>query len=281
MIDLLTSPTLPQIQVVAEWLAEHQYPNLDLEIALHLVLQGRIIPQETGEKVAIAYAPSTPNEISSSTIRGVVMASPGNTNVSLVGGDRPTTEALFALIQPQGCPRRVATSSQTKEWLRPLLLQTYRLEREHNPLVMTCTQPLGASEGRWALPKDKPALQAYAEAYRAERGTGSLTQNWDALIQQQQVAVLEHNGTIVSIVKRGATLRHGIVVGSFTFPEFRQQGFARRLLAFFTRELLQDYPAVKLWVDEDNVGAIALYRSLGFHPIGSCYTGYFTHDPDS
>ena len=88
----------------------------------------------------------------------MVIASPGNANVSLVGGDRPTTEALFALIQLHGCPRRVATSSQTKEWLRPLLLQTYRLEREHNPLVMTCTQPLGASEGRWALPKDKTRL---------------------------------------------------------------------------------------------------------------------------
>jgi predicted GNAT family acetyltransferase len=95
------------------------------------------------------------------------------------------------------------------------------------------------------------------------------------------VAVLEHNRTIVSVVEWGATLRHGIVVGSFTVPEFRQQGFARRLLAFLTRELLKDYPAVKPWVDEDNWRAIALYRSLGFHPIGSCYTGYFTHETDS
>ncbi len=94
------------------------------------------------------------------------------------------------------------------------------------------------------------------------------------MIQRQQVAVLEHNGTIVSVVKRGATLYHGVVVGSFTFPEFRQQGFARRLLAFFVGELLK-HSAVKLWVDEDNRGAIALYRSLGFHQVGSCYTGYF------
>ncbi len=91
-IFISLSPTLPQIQTAAEWLADHSYPKPDLKIALNLVLQGRIIPQDAGERVAIAYAPSTPDEISSSTIRGVVIASPGNANVSLVGGDRATIE---------------------------------------------------------------------------------------------------------------------------------------------------------------------------------------------
>jgi len=282
-IVLLTSPTQPQIQTTAEWLATHSSANLDLEIALNLVLQGRIIPQKTGEEVAIAYTPSAyrlsrADGLSPNIIRGVVMASPGNINVSLTSCDRATTESLFALIQPRGCPHRVATTSQTKAWLRPLLLQHYQSEREYNPFVMTCTQVADEGEGRWALPRDKPALQAYAEAYRAERGNGSLNQNWDDLIQRQQVAVLEQNGDIVSVVKRATTLQHGIVVGTFTFPEFRQQGFARRLLAFFSRELLKNYPAVKLWVDEDNVRAIALYHSVGFQHTGCCYTGYFTNN---
>lgn len=47
------------------------------------------------------------------------MASSENTNVLLVSGDRATTESLFALIQPHGCPRRVATLSQIKDGLRP------------------------------------------------------------------------------------------------------------------------------------------------------------------
>ena len=53
------------------------------------------------------------------------------------------------------------------------------------------------------------------------------------------------------------------------------KGFAKRLLAFSVSQMLQDYPAVKLWVDDDNHGAIALYRSLGFRPVGALYIGYF------
>lgn len=41
----------------------------------------------------------------------VVMTDPDNATVSLVSGDRATTESLFALIQPHGYPRRVATFS--------------------------------------------------------------------------------------------------------------------------------------------------------------------------
>ncbi|MEM9008782.1 MAG: GNAT family N-acetyltransferase, partial [Cyanobacteria bacterium P01_F01_bin.86] len=112
----------------------------------------------------------------------------------------------------------------------------------------------------------------------AERGTGSLNQNWDTLIQQKRVAVLEHQKQIVTVVKWGMALNHAIVVGIFTFPQFRRQGFARRLMAFFTQEMLEkhSYPAVKLWVDNDNFKAMALYKSLGFHPIGTSYTGYFS-----
>lgn len=53
-ISLSLSLTLPQIQTAAEWLAGHTHPNPDLKIALNLVLQGWIIPQETGERMAIA-----------------------------------------------------------------------------------------------------------------------------------------------------------------------------------------------------------------------------------
>jgi GNAT superfamily N-acetyltransferase len=274
-IILVQSPSLPQVEAAFEWLASHQHQNPDLEIALTLLLQGRIVPQETGELVVIAYTSST-DALTQGDIRGIIIAQPSNVNLSVESSDSLTVESLFMLAKPRGCPQRVATSSQVKEWLRPLLLQHYQLEREHNPLVMICTQVPSGGDGRWALPQDKPALQAYAQAYRAERGSGSLNQNWDDLIERKQVAVLEYEEQIVAVVKRKATVHHAIVVAPFTFPQFRQQGFARRLLAFFIKEMLQEYIAVKLWVDEDNFGAIALYRSLGFQQIGCCYTGHFS-----
>ncbi len=99
--------------------------------------------------------------------------------------------------------------------------------------------------------------------------------NWDTLIHQNRVAVLVCEGHVVSIAKRGVTANCGMIVGAFTFAPFRRQGFAKQLLAFVLQHLLQDFEAVKLWVDDDNEKAIALYKSLGFRPTGSLYTGYF------
>ncbi|MBW4528935.1 MAG: hypothetical protein KME18_27895 [Phormidium tanganyikae FI6-MK23] len=39
---------------------------------------------------------------------------------------------------------------------------------------------------------------------------------------------------------------------------------------FFVQEMLQEFPAVKLWVDEENTAAISLYQSLNFQAIGTC-----------
>lgn len=276
-ITIAQFPAPSQVQTAADWLANHHHENPALEFALTLFLAGQIPQQTSPEFMAIAHTPST-GRLAQDNIRGIVMAQRGNAVIALESSDCHTAERLFTLTQPQGYPRKIETSSQVKHWLRPWLLQHYSLEREHDSLVMVCTQVASGGEGRWALPQDKSALQAYAEAYRAERGTGSLNQNWDDLIQRKQVAVLEHQGKIVAVVKRGSTARQAIVAGIFTFPQFRRQGFARRLLAFFTQAMLEEYlySSVKLWVDDDNFKAMGLYASLGFRQIGTCYAGYFS-----
>lgn len=278
-MPLITAPTLNQIHATAEWLCQGAHPNPDLEYVLNLILMGRL-PQNQGELLAIAHTTATPEALQPSDIWGVLMAGPDNKRVSLTGRDCTTADTLLALVQARGCPQRIATSLLSRDWVRPRLLRDYQLQREYTSLIMVCTQIPAEGNGRWGTPDDIPALQAYLAANQAERGIRIVPHDWDALIQQKRVAVLEHQGQVVSVMKRGATLHHGMIVGAFTFAPFRRQGFGRQLLSLVLRELFQEFSAVKLWVDNDNWGAIALYKSLGFQPIGSHYTGYFI-DPRS
>ncbi|MGG6240964.1 N-acetyltransferase family protein [Nodosilinea sp. AN01ver1] len=275
-MDIIKAPTRQQIQAAVEWLSTGPHLNPDLEYVLSLILMGRL-PQNQGELLAIAHTAANPEILDRSHICGALMAGPDNKNVSLAGCDRTTTDALLPLVQSRGCPQRIATSFPSRDWVRPRLLRSYHLQREYTSLIMVCTQVPAEGNGRWATPDDKPALQAYLAANQAERGIRIVPDDWEALIQQKRVAVLEHQGQVVSVMKRGATLHHGMIVGAFTFAPFRRQGFGRQLLAFVLRELFQEFSAVKLWVDDDNWGAIALYKSLGFQPVGSHYTGYFTN----
>ncbi|MEM9923726.1 MAG: GNAT family N-acetyltransferase [Cyanobacteria bacterium P01_D01_bin.50] len=272
---IILFPSPEQIKVAIEWLLEHRASNPDLAYALNLVLTGKVIPDETGELVAISYNPSTTEKLTLDNIQGVIMVNSNNTQISLESCNKLITQSLFSLVKPRNCLLRVITSSQVKDWIRPLLIQDYQLKQEYDQLVMNCIQSPSLGEGRWALPKDKSTLQAYEQAYITERGSGNPNRNWDDLINKRRIAVLEDSGQIVSVVRYNPMNNDANLVAPFTFPEFRRQGFARKMLGFLIQELLKEYRAVKLWVDEDNLMAIALYHSLAFKQIGLCYTCYF------
>ncbi len=271
---IIAFPSYQQIQAAAYWLQKYRYSNPDLEYALNLVIQGKINPQETGELIAISYNPSITQKVTPDNIQGAMMINSRNTQVSL-DCNKFTTQSLFSLVQKCGFPNKIITSIQVKQWVRPLFLEHLQLEQEYDQLVMTCTQSLLDGKGRWALLQDKPVLIAYEQEYIKERGDGNPNRDWESLIKKRQVAVLEDSGQIVSVVRYNPVNNYALVVAPFTFSKFRKQGFARKLLAFLTQELLQEYTALKLWVDEDNIAAIALYNSVGFKQVGCCYTGYF------
>lgn len=275
---IIIYPSYQQIKAAIDWLQKYRHSNPDLEYALNLVIQGKINPQETGELVAISYKPSITHRVTPDNIQGVMMINSGNTQVSF-DCNRIATQSLFSLVQKCGFPNKIITSMQVKHWIRPLLLEHLQLEREYNQLVMVCTKSLSDSKdnskARWASMQDESALKAYEKAYIAERGNGNLNRDWRNLIQKRQIAVLEYSGEIVSAIRYTPVSNYALVIAPFTFPKFRRQGFARKLLAFLTQELLQEYTALKLWVDEDNIAAIALYNSVNFQQVGCCYTGYF------
>lgn len=274
-LKIIQTPSLEQIQTVIAWLENQQIENPNLELALNYLLQNKIFPHERGGLVAIAYTPSPNNSLDISNIQGVIMAKPDNTSVLIESCNYETAKSLLKEATQRSCPQQVCSSFQTKNWIRPLLLQQYSLEREYDQFVMVCNQiPLGGV-GRWTICEDKPVLQAYAAAYLAERGSGSLNHPWDDWIQKRNIAVLEHENQIVFVVRYTTTRRDALVIAPFTFPQFRRRGFARKLMLFLLEELLQTYPRVRLWVDEDNIRAIQLYKSLGFQIICQSYSSYW------
>lgn len=274
---IIIFPSHQQIQAAINWLQKYHPVNPDLEYALNLVIQGKIVPDQTGELIAISYKPSINQKVTPDNIQGAMMINSQNTQTSFESSNKITTQSLFSLLQKCGLPKKIITSSQVKQWIRPLMLEHYQIEKEFDQLVMICTQSPLNGKGRWATLQDKFTLIAYEQAYMTERGNGNLNRDWNSLIKKRQVAVLEHSGKIASVVRYNPTANYALVVAPFTFPEFRRQGLARQLLAFLVKELLQEYRALKLWVDEDNIPAIALYRSLNFQEIGCCYTGYFSY----
>lgn len=273
-MNILQAPTSTQVRVVIDWLSASPYPNPDLEHVLSLIATGRL-PQNQGELLVIAHTSTTLDNLKVEDISGALMAGANNWNVSLAGGDRATTEQLFSLVQARGCPERIAMPYISSEWLRPKLIRDYQLQREYVSQIMVCTEVPPAGQGRWATPDDKPQLQASQEADQAERGRSRVQTDWDKLIEQKRVAVLEYEGQVVSVVKRGVPSSCGMIAGVFTFAPYRCQGFGKALLSFVLCELLKEFAVVKLWVDDDNFPAIALYESLGFRAVGSFYAGYF------
>jgi hypothetical protein len=73
--------------------------------------------------------------------------------------------------------------------------------------IMVCNQNPPGGAGRWAIPEDKPALQTYATAYLAERGSGSLNHPWDDWMQKQTIAVLKYEHQNASVVRYTTTRR--------------------------------------------------------------------------
>ena len=261
-------PSLESLQKAATWLAETCHETLDLQQTLRHLVKHKIIPRDVGGQVAIAH--------SQGHIKGIILLRPHHSELLLEACDALTTKHLFKSIDFQVCPKRVFTSGQSKPWLKPLLLKNFALVREYNQLVMVNRYALPNAQGRWATQQDVPILGKYAKAYFEERGSGNPHLNWPPLVAQNRVAVLDAESQIVSVVKRGQhTPQYARILAPFTFPEYRRKGYAHKLLAFFIGELLRERPAVHLFVDDDNLPAIALYKSLGFQQIGRSYTAYF------
>ncbi|MFS2155971.1 GNAT family N-acetyltransferase [Pseudomonas sp. Pseusp122] len=124
---------------------------------------------------------------------------------------------------------------------------------------------------RLATPLDIPAiLRIVRDAYspyipRIGREPGPMTDDYVALIQAQQVQVLERDGAIdgllVLIPEEDALLLDNVAVS----PSAQGLGLGRKLLAIAEQTALQKgYTSIRLYTNEAMVENLAIYQRLGY-----------------
>ncbi|NIE96423.1 GNAT family N-acetyltransferase [Acinetobacter sp. Tr-809] len=174
-------------------------------------------------------------------------------------------------------PCRVVTTLFGRDILRSMMGHPMSLLREYDQWVMVCTRLFPQASGRLAITSDIPRLIEYQHLYNHERSVDEIA-DWEALIQQAKIAVHEVDGQIVSIVRFGLeTHRLVSIGGTYTFPAYRRQGYAERVLGFAVNQIVESGRTAYLVVDTDNIPAIELYRQMGFECVGPSYVGYLAY----
>jgi predicted GNAT family acetyltransferase len=261
ILEVIESPTPKIIQDSLNWLAQTSHENLGTEVFLSSFVRNQ------KEKVNIVREEGQVRAVSVVTPAGLWFLESANALAA---------QKLVSQICRIKCPRKITVSEQVATWIRSTLVKNSQLVREHKLLAMRCSKTFNNIDGRWASLADIDTLQCYQNAYNSERKT-SIQPNWENLLTNRQVAVLERDGHIVSVIKRcGMTTRYACIGGTFTFHNYRRRGFATQLIKFTIAELLRERSFVHLMVDDDNLAAIGLYHSLSFQEIGKCYMAYLT-----
>lgn len=171
-------------------------------------------------------------------------------------------------------PRRIVTTAIGRDLLHAEIKQKGRILREYDQWIMVCSRQFSEAQGRLAELSDIARLNEYQHQYNHERSVNEAP-DWESLIQQEKIIVLEADEQIVSIVRLGIeTDRLVSIGGTYTFPTYRRKGFAERILQFAVNRIVATGRIAHLIVDIDNTPAVTLYRQMGFECIESSYIGY-------
>jgi len=160
-------------------------------------------------------------------------------------------------------------------------------ERHDPPTVVRMNQPIYAIHGRLDYPdlkessystmRDLDALVPACAAMHTEevgidplqRDAVGYRERVRELIEKKRSVVRKAQGIIAAKCEFSAVTPHCVqLMGVWTNPRLRRHGYARALLREVCGHLARKGKTVTLFVNDFNAPAIALYESLGFHPIG-------------
>lgn len=256
-------PTQSDYQLISQWLDSQFYHSIGITAFLDQTLDARW-------NLLRLYDPNDKNKL-----LGIAVVYVGGTCFWL-----PAEASIAGLLCPailELRPRRIVTTSVGRDLLRSTAVGPVHLVREYDQWVMVCTSRFPKASGRMAKLSDIARLVEYQLEYNEERSVDE-TSDWKRLIAQEKVAVYEVDGQIVSIVRFGIeTTRLVSIGGTYTFPCYRRQGFAERVIEFAVDRIVATGRAAHLIVDIDNIPAVELYRRMGFECAGVSYVGYLKY----
>ncbi len=97
-----------------------------------------------------------------------------------------------------------------------------------------------------------------------------------SFVDAQEVFLWEHEGKVVSMMKKARPTKHGVTVSFvFTPKEERKKGYARTMVAAGTKELLKTYDFCVLYTDLMNPTSNKIYQEIGYNRIAdSVHLGF-------
>ncbi|EXB26609.1 acetyltransferase family protein [Acinetobacter baumannii 1437282] len=261
-----TSPN--ESQLISEWLDSHFYDSLGITAFLD---QTQTI--DAPWQLLRLYDLS---EIDA--LLGVAVVLPGGTCFWLPQ-EQSSSAALLCSEILKLQPRRIVTTLFGRDLLHSRLGHGHQASilREYDQWIMVCTHRFPQANGRLAIAADIPRLMEYQHLYNQERSVDE-TSDWETLVQQAKLAVHEVDSQIVAIVRFGIESSRLVSIGgTYTFLEYRRQGYATRVLEFAVNQIIKSGRIAYLIVDKDNHPAIRLYEHMDFEKIGSSYVGYLAY----
>ena len=97
-----------------------------------------------------------------------------------------------------------------------------------------------------------------------------------AMLDANEVLLWEHEGKIVSMMKKARPTTHGVTVSLvFTPKEERKKGYARTMVAAGSKELLKEFQFCVLYTDMLNPTSNKIYQEIGYKKlIDSVHLGF-------
>ncbi|GKV54699.1 acetyltransferase [Sporosarcina sp. NCCP-2222] len=139
------------------------------------------------------------------------------------------------------------------------------------------------SPGNWrkAIEGDSSLIEEWYNAFESDThlpvtDLNVVKEKVSKFIEDGEVFVWEHDGEVVSMMKKSRPTKNSITVSLvFTPSDQRRKGYARSLVAHVSKELLQEYAFCVLYTDMLNPTSNKIYKEIGYqHIADSVHIGF-------